>query len=79
MEQRHKLVYCSPTLTLNDIIKELRTRDYLTTNKLKEDLKIPKVSFDNEKVRTLKNIVLNRDKYYDLTFLDVIASVKKDM
>lgn len=62
---------------LNDLIKEIRTRDILTSIKIQNDLVnsvIAKVNLKNEK---LKNFLLERKNYSGLSFLMLISLIRE--
>jgi hypothetical protein len=69
----------NPHPALNDIIKELRTRDFLTTIEIRNHLTIRTPKKLSEKLFRLKNAVLDHDNFYGLTFLFVISEIKKDI
>lgn len=63
--------------SLNSFLKKLRTRDFLTTIKINENLTNDKKKICS-KTQKLKEAVINYDKYYDLTFLFLISEIKDE-
>jgi hypothetical protein len=60
---------------INKIPKELRTRDYIISDKIKNVMIVPYPTKRNENEKIL-GIVKNYEKYYDLTFLQAIVYAK---
>lgn len=63
--------------TLNEIIKEIRTKDYLYGIKIKKFLVngSQNMKFKENK---LKETLENYEKYYDLTFLFIVSEIKEE-
>lgn len=66
----------SPNPSLNEIIRELRTRDYLVALEISKSMIKNNDLFLNEKTLAIKNVVENYDRYYELTYLYTISLLK---
>lgn len=64
--------------SVNCVLKELRSRDFLNSDNIISDLRTGKIKTPNSKIVKFKKIIQDYDRYYDLAFLHIISEIKEE-